>query len=92
MKYSNGLPTAKQMISSLVDVLSISSTELNVQQIEVAISELLDLSEEQLSIRHDNSRSEFQYRLAWTRSYAKKQGLVISPRKKYWTVPRPSQS
>ncbi len=92
MNNPNGLPTAKQMISSLVHVLNNSSTELNVQQIEVAISELLNLSEEQLSIRHDGSRSEYQYRLAWTRSYAKKQGLVISPRKKHWTVPRPSQS
>ncbi len=86
MKNSNGLPSAKDMISTLIDVLKTSPNELSVRQIEDAVSKALNLTDEQLSLPHNQSRSEFQYRLAWSRSYAKKQGLVISPRKKFWAI------
>jgi restriction system protein len=91
LKNSNGLPSAKDMISTLVDVLKTSPSELGVRQIEDAVSKVLNLSQEQLSLPHDQSRSEFQYRLAWSRSYAKKQGLVISPRKKFWAISNPNR-
>lgn len=84
MTNSTKLPSAKEMITPLIQVLSSSNRDLSVKEIEESVSKLLKLSSEQLSIPHDKSRTEFQYRLAWTRSYAKKQGLVISPRKKIW--------
>ncbi|NDG65131.1 MAG: hypothetical protein EBY29_16970 [Planctomycetes bacterium] len=37
---------------------------------------------------HDRSRTEFQYRLAWSRSYAKKDGLLVSNRRNHWMLPQ----
>ena len=87
MTNSTKLPSAKEMIAPLIQVLSSSNREFGIKEIEESVSMLLNLSSEQLSIPHDKSRTEYQYRLAWTRSYAKKQGLAISPRKKIWVLP-----
>jgi restriction system protein len=75
------------MTESLLAVLAELGGSASVREIEDAVAKNLNLSEVQLSLPHDKSRTEFQYRLAWTRSYAKKAGLLISPRRNFWSLP-----
>lgn len=84
---SSNLPTAKGMTRSLLAVLAELGGSASVREIEAAVAKNLDLTVAQLSVPHDRSRTEFQYRLAWTRSYAKKAGLLTSPRRNFWSLP-----
>lgn len=79
------LPSAREMIPALVAVLMNHEGVLSVREIERQVALKLGLQESQLQIAHDKSRTEFQYRLAWTRSYAKKEGLAFSPSRNCWT-------
>lgn len=83
----NRLPTARAMIPDLVSALRDLGGTANVRELELAVSQRLGLTEMQQRIAHDKSRSEFQYRLAWSRSYAKKEGLITTiSRKGIWTI------
>lgn len=82
------LPTAREMVPVLLRVLVELGGSATVRDIESAVAAELALTAEQLSITHDKSRSEFQYRLAWTRSYAKKDGQVVSTKRNHWSLPK----
>jgi restriction system protein len=86
MDSKKNLPTARQMIPALTEALVSLGGQASVRDLEQAVATQLGLTSEQLSITHDKSRTEFQYRLAWTRSYAKKQGLVNSPVRNMWEL------
>ena len=88
MENKKNLPTARQMIPALIEALGSLGGQANVRDLENAVANQLGLTTEQLSITHDKSRTEFQYRLAWTRSYAKKEGLVASPVRNVWAMGR----
>ncbi|MEO0563971.1 MAG: winged helix-turn-helix domain-containing protein, partial [Chloroflexota bacterium] len=50
-----------------------------IQEIFEEVSELLELSDEQLNELHNpekSSQTEVEYRLGWTRTYLKKYGLL----------------
>lgn len=80
------LPRAREMVTSLVDALRDLGGTASVADIEQTVARRLNLSPEQLGLPHDKSRSEFQYRLGWTRTYAKKDGLVVSSRRNHWSL------
>lgn len=83
----NRLPTARAMIPDLVSALRDLGGTAHVRELELAVSQRLGLTEMQMNIAHDKSRSEFQYRLAWSRSYAKKEGLIATTSQKgYWVI------
>ncbi|MFC1936366.1 restriction endonuclease, partial [Chloroflexota bacterium] len=53
------------------------------------VAELMQLSDEQLEILHDperGGRSEFEYRLAWTRTYLKKFDLIENSTRGVWAL------
>lgn len=81
------LPTAREMIPALLGALSELGGSGTVRNIESVVALKLSLTDEQLAIPHDKSRTEFQYRLAWSRSYAKRDGLVLSTKRNYWFLP-----
>jgi restriction system protein len=81
------LPTAREMVPALLVALSELGGSGIVRNIESVVASKLLLTEEQLAIPHDKSRTEFQYRLAWSRSYAKKDGLVLSTKRNHWSLP-----
>jgi len=83
----NNLPKAKEMMSVMVEAIRELGGTATVRQIEESVAKKLKLSTELLAIPHDKSRSEYQYRLAWTRSYAKKAGLVASHKRNHWSLP-----
>lgn len=82
-----GLPKAKEMTPVLLEALQDLGGTATVRELEDAVAKKLQLTTEQLAIIHDRSRSEYQYRLAWTRSYAKKAGLIVSTQRNHWSLP-----
>ena len=86
MENKTKLPTARQMIPALTEALESLGGQASVRDLEDAVARRLGLTPDVLSITHDKSRTEFQYRFAWTRSYAKKEGLVTSPARNTWTL------
>jgi restriction system protein len=83
---SHKIPTAKEMVPVLVAVLDRNREPMSVRDLEQKVSDELGLTSEDLAVPHDKSRTEFQYRLAWTRTYAKKSGLVSSSRRNSWVI------
>lgn len=60
-----------------------------VEEINSKVAELLGLQDEQLDILHDTKRggqTEFEYRLAWTRSYFKRFGILENSSRGIWAL------
>jgi restriction system protein len=91
MTTKENLPTAKQMLPTLMQVLTDLGREGTVREIEELVAHNLNLSTDQLAVPHDESRTEFQYRLAWTRTYAKRDGLVTSRMRSRWELTQPKR-
>jgi len=81
---SEKIPTATEMVPVLVEVLRQANHECSTRELEQMVSDRLALSKSQLSAQHDRSRTEFQYRLGWARTYAKREGKITSPRRGSW--------
>jgi restriction system protein len=86
MAKDSSLPTSRQMVEPLVQVLAELDREAHVRELEGLVANRLGLTSEQLSEAHDKSRTEFQYRLAWARTYAKRDGRAISPARNRWQI------
>lgn len=78
------LPTAIEMMPVLVEVLKLANRICDIRELEEMVGDRLALSRSQLSMQHDRSRTEFQYRLGWARTYAKRKEQINSPRRGYW--------
>ena len=74
------------MVSVLLQVLRDLGREGTVREFETLVAVKLNLTPVQLAIPHDTSRTEFQYRLAWTRNYAKRDGLATSRMRNRWEL------
>ena len=75
------LPTAVEMVPVLVEALEALGRECELRELETIVGAKLSLTSEQLAVPHDRSRTEFQYRLGWARTYAKRDKKIISPRR-----------
>lgn len=59
----------------------------SIEEIEDGVSRLMNLSEEVLAAPHtQGSRTEFQYRLAWVRTYLKKIGAINNSARAVWSL------
>lgn len=79
------LPSSKKLVWPIIQVLKGRSPILKTE-LDGSIAELFALSSDQLQIRHDGSRSEFQYRSAWALSYGKKAGYLENPARNQWAI------
>jgi restriction system protein len=60
-----------------------------IEEIASKTAEIVGLSDEQLEILHNperGSKTEFEYRLAWTRTYLKKYGLLENSSRGVWAL------
>jgi restriction system protein len=59
----------------------------SIEEIEDGVARTLSLSEHVLSAPHtQGSRTEFQYRLAWVRTYLKKDGVLQNSARAIWSL------
>jgi hypothetical protein len=70
------LPTAPQLAASLLKVLAHNPEGLTVSEIDSAVKQDLGISAELASQIRSGNRTEFQYRMAWCRTKAKKALLI----------------
>ncbi|MDX5417786.1 MAG: restriction endonuclease [Hymenobacteraceae bacterium] len=58
----------------------------SVREIEEQVSEILQLSEEEINDIHRESTTKLTYRLAWARNYLKRYGLLENSSKGVWAL------
>ncbi|MGD2158111.1 MAG: restriction endonuclease [Anaerolineales bacterium] len=83
------LPTYETMMNPTLQALMELGGSANIEELYNKVSEIMDLSDEQLEIIHDperGSQTEVEYRLAWTRSYLKKYGLLENSSRGVWAL------
>jgi len=85
MKNDINLPVSKKLVWPILRIFK-DSSPLSKSELDIALAKLLGLSQEQLEIRHDRSRSEQQYRSAWALSYGKKAGYFVNPTRNQWGI------
>jgi restriction system protein len=65
------------LINALVLAIKSNNGVASNQQIKAFVITSLSLSPEQVSIVHEGNRTKLDYRLAWARTKAKEQGLIL---------------
>ena len=86
MTSKSDLPSSKKLVWPVVQVLKKSAEPTQKAVIDRHLIEILGLSQELVSIPHDNSRAEYQYRSAWALSYGKKAGYFENPSRNHWVL------
>ncbi len=61
------------------------------EEIEEKVVEILNLSEKDASIIHSGSVTELGYRLAWSRNYLKRYGLLVNSSRSVWSLTQKGQ-
>ncbi len=73
------LPDYKDMMNPALQALRGLGGSAAIDELFNKVVEIMEVDDNQLSILHNpdrGSRSEVEYRLAWTRTYLKKYGLI----------------
>ena len=81
------VPTYDAMLIPTIQALQALGGSGTIDEIYERVIELLALSGEVLDYRHgDSSQSEVAYRLAWSRTYLKKVGLIENSARAVWVL------
>jgi restriction system protein len=84
------VPTYDTFMNPLLQALRELGGSGTIEEIVSKTAEIMGLSDEQLDIPHKpekgGSRTEFEYRLAWTRTYLKKYGLLENSSRGVWAL------
>lgn len=83
------IPTFDEFMNPTIQALKNLGGSGTIHEIFTEVSEILRLSDEQLGVLHNpekSSQTEVEYRLAWTRTYLKKYGLLENSSRGVWTL------
>ncbi len=83
------VPTYDRMMNPLIQALKELGDSGTIEEIDDKVAEIMNLSDEQLEILHDPERggkTEVSYRLAWTRTYLKKYGVLDNSTRGVWAL------
>jgi restriction system protein len=86
---SSKIPTYDSMMNPLLEALRSLGGSGTIDEIDGKVAEIMHLSDEQLEILQDpekGSRTKFEYRLAWTRTYLKNYGLLENSSRGVWAL------
>lgn len=84
-----GVPTYDRLMNPTIQALKALGGSGTVEEIYNKVTELLDLSDEQLETLHNparGSQTEVEYRLAWARTYLKKYGIIDNSTRGVWAL------
>lgn len=87
-KFSNNLPSYDELIVPTVKALVKLGGSGTIEEINTTVYEIAKLSDEVLQTLHgdEGSTSEVDYRLAWSRTYLKKYGLLENSSRGIWAL------
>lgn len=83
------VPPFDQLMIPLFTALRELGSSASIAEIDEKVGEMLALPEEVLELPHNAEKSnqtEFQYRLAWARTYLKQYGLIDNSRRGVWVI------
>jgi len=80
------VPTFDEMFNELLRALKNLGGSASVSEINESVGEILQLSEEDLGQIHRGTTTKFRYRLAWTRNYLKRYGLLENSSHGVWAL------
>jgi restriction system protein len=83
------VPTFDAFMNPLLDALKELGGSGTLEEIANRVAEIVGLSDAQLEVLHNPDRgaqTEFEYRLAWTRTYLKKYGLLENSSRGIWAL------
>lgn len=80
------VPKYDELFNPLLGALKKLGGSASIQEQEETIAELMDLSEEDISLIHRGNRTKFSYNLAWARTYLKGYGLLDNSARGVWSL------
>lgn len=83
------VPTFDTFFNPLIQALKSLGGSGTIEEINARVAEIASLSDQQLEVLHDpgkGSTTEFEYRIAWTRTYLKKYGLLENSSRAVWAL------
>lgn len=87
IKDKTNIPAYNEMMQELFQAIKELGGSGTIQEIDDKTIEILGLSPDILTVMHgDSSKSEVEYRLAWTRTYMKKVGILENSTRGVWAL------
>jgi restriction system protein len=83
------VPTFDSMMNPLLEALRELGGSATIEEMRDKVAEIMGLSDEQIELLHDpekGSQTAVEYRLAWTRTYLKKYGLLENSSRGVWAL------
>jgi len=82
------IPSYDSMMNYLIDALHQLGGSGSIQEIDDKVIEIMKLPNEVLAIVHNDKsdKSEVEYRLAWTKTYLKRYGLLENSSRGIWSI------
>ena len=83
------VPTFDAFMNPVIQALKSLGGSGTIEEINEKASEIAGLSDEQLEVLHNpekGGRTEVEYRLAWTRTYLKKYGMLENSSRGVWAL------
>lgn len=83
------VPTYDQMMNPTIRALKNLGGSGTIEEIYNKVTEILDLSDGQLNVLHNpekGGQTEVEYRLAWSRTYLKKYGVLENSTRGVWAL------
>ncbi|WP_407682295.1 restriction endonuclease [Pseudocalidococcus azoricus] len=86
-RFTSLLPTFDSMLIPTIQALQILGGSGTTEEIYDQVAQILNLPDKVLEIPHGNSsQSEVEYRLAWSRTYLKKYGILENSARGVWSL------
>lgn len=87
MATKHDLPSFETYFVPTMQCLKARGGSATIEELEEAVGEAMALSDDLLAVPHgDGPRSQFQYELAWVRTYLKKAGAVENSERGVWRL------
>jgi restriction system protein len=85
---NNKVPTYDEMLVPTLEALKLLGGSGSIVEINEMVYEVMEFDEETLEIPHDENgvQNEIDYRLAWSRTYLKKYGLLENSTRGIWAL------
>jgi len=80
------VPKYNEMFNAVIQALHNLDGSASISELENEVANILGLSEDDLSELHRGNRTEFSYRLAWSRTYLKKYGVITNSSRGIWSL------
>jgi restriction system protein len=81
------LPSFQKYFPPIVQAMKQRGGSATIEELEEDVASLMDLPEDILAVPHEaGSRSQFQYELAWVRTYLKKAGIAENSARGVWSL------